>query len=151
MPQMILKTTVDGSVPEVYDRFGPDLLLQLSPPGMKVTIHEMSYPIELDTDVVIEVSILGIIKQHWHNRITEVIKTDDSCHFVDEGLKLPGMFKSWRHVHRICVGTDGKTQIVDDVTYTSPNNLLGWLFFPAVYLQFAYRKPKYKAFFKSKN
>lgn len=117
---------------------------------MKVKIHEMAYPIRIDSLVRIEVTVMGMMKQRWKNIITELKTSATECFFVDEGLELPGMFSKWRHKHLIRSGKDGRTEIVDDISYESGNKLLTWLIFPAVYLQFAYRKPVYRKYFREK-
>jgi ligand-binding SRPBCC domain-containing protein len=63
---------------------------------------------------------LGYWWIHWHARITEV---DPPRRFVDE--QVSGPFLAWRHEHRFESLEDGKTRIVDTVTYDMPWGMLG--------------------------
>ncbi len=142
--QFKIVTPVQGSVKEVYDQFNKELLVKLTPPGMKVRLLRYDEPTVPGAIVQIETKMLGIIKQQWLNKITEVVETDQESFFVDEGVELPFPLKSWRHKHLIRKG-ESHTEIVDDIQYSA--GLLTWLLHPIVWLQFAWRKPQYKKVF----
>lgn len=141
-----LSTSVSQDYNTVFDRFNKDLLVALTPPGIKLNPVEFGGS-AVDDVVHLEVTILGIFKQEWYNVITESESNEKRNYFVDEGVRLPGILKTWRHEHIIEKEGDG-AKIIDLVTYTSPFFLLDWLMYPFLYLQFAYRRPIYRKFFK---
>ncbi|SER47781.1 SRPBCC family protein [Salipaludibacillus aurantiacus] len=57
-----------------------------------------------------------IVKLNWKGEITE---TADRKYFIDEGLKIPFPFKSWRHVHAFKRLEGNGTRMIDRVEYTS--------------------------------
>ena len=144
-----LVTQVAGNHREVFRRFDKELLLKLTPPGMKAELKRYDEPTAVGSVVELNVTMLGLIKQEWENDITDYEENDAECYFVDEGRKLPWPLKSWRHKHLIRKAkTDAGmecVEIVDDIEYTAG----GWTPFihPVVWLQFAYRKPLYRKFF----
>lgn len=140
-----LSTPVAQDYNQVFDQFDQRLLKKLTPPGMKLKAIQFDGSEKGDV-VHLEVTILGLIKQEWYNVITESGRNEKRNYFVDEGVRLPGMFKYWRHEHSIEKNGDSAV-IVDNITYKSPFFLLDWLLWPTVLLQFAYRKPIYKKFF----
>lgn len=139
-----LITPVKGSVKEVFRQFDKDLLLKLTPPGMKIRLIRYDEPTEPGAMVQIEAKMMGIVKQEWLNEITEVVEEDDQAFFVDEGIELPFPLKSWKHKHLIRKGPT-EVEIVDDIEYSA--GWLTWLIHPIIWLQFAWRKPQYRKIF----
>lgn len=48
------------------------------------------------------------------SKITEMESSDDSLTYVDEGIELPKVLKSWRHTHKISENGDGGL-IIDEL------------------------------------
>ena len=140
-----ISTSVAQNYNQVFDQFDERLLKQLTPPGMQLKLIEFDGS-KKGGVVHLEVTILRLLKQEWYNEITEFERGEQRNYFVDEGVKLPGLFKYWRHEHSIEKDGTG-TRIVDNITYKSPFLLLDWLLWPTLFLQFAYRKPIYKRMF----
>lgn len=144
---IIIKTRVAGNYRDVFAKFDRELFEALTPPGMKVDL--VRFDGSATGDIVhIRLSILGLIKQEWISKITEDRIEDDKAWFIDEGEKLPGFLSYWKHRHIVRKSESGSI-IVDNITYKTPFILLDWLIYPALYLQFAYRKPVYRKFFRS--
>lgn len=142
--KITLNTQVDQSLPNVIEGFNAELFLKLNPPFPTVKLKQFDGCITGDT-VSLELNFI-LFKQIWTSKITEDEKTDDAFFFVDEGIKLPFFFKSWRHKHLLCRQGD-KTVITDAITYRTPFILLDWIMYPLLYLQFLYRKPIYRSVF----
>ena len=85
-------------------------------------------------------------KQKWTSEIIEDQTDEKEFYFIDKGIELPFFLKKWTHKHRII--KDGENAIIrDEIEYQAPFLLLTWLLYPAMLLQFAYRKPIYKRIF----
>ena len=144
---IIIKTPVAGNYKEVFSKFDQNLFEALIPPGMKVDLVRFDGSSTGDT-VHIRLSILGLIKQEWISKITEDHVSDDQAWFIDEGEELPGFLSFWKHRHIVRKSESGSI-IIDNITYKTPFILLDWLIYPAIYLQFVYRKPIYRKYFHS--
>ncbi|MFM2375938.1 MAG: hypothetical protein RLZZ165_1035 [Bacteroidota bacterium] len=139
-------TRVKGNFQKVFAEFDHSLLLKLTPPGFRVQLLRADPPAMEGGRIVLQVTILGILRQHWENAFSAHETGDEECHFVDEGVTLPFPLKRWRHDHRVL--RDGENaRIVDDVTYSSGLRLLDWLLYPIMWMQFAYRMPIYRKHF----
>ncbi len=136
-----IKTLVDQRLPEVIAGFNGDLFLKLNPPFPKVRLIQFDGCKTGDL-VSLELNFL-LFKQVWTSEITEDFSDSEQFFFVDQGVKLPFFFKTWKHKHILQV-RDDKTVITDDITYQTPSLLTDWLMYPLLYLQFLYRKPVYR-------
>ena len=148
--QIKIRTQVPGTPEAVFALFDRELLLSLTPPLMHVNLLRMDMPTRVGGIVHLEVIIMGIAKQEWYNEITEYATSPEQCHFTDRGVRLPAMFGAWEHRHIVRRNAQGKTEIVDDVNYKSRNAFLTVLLYPVVFLQFWYRRPIYRKFFKAR-
>jgi ligand-binding SRPBCC domain-containing protein len=153
--RLILKTTVDSPVEQVWRGFDRRLFDQLSPPFPPVEV--VRFDGCLTGDVVhLRLNFL-LFKQDWTSHIIDQQPTDISqrpaeIFFVDEGRQLPFFLRYWHHRHRLIRQTapDGREQtiIADEVTFRTPNRLTDWLFYPLLWGQFAYRQPIYRRYFR---
>jgi len=139
-----IKTLVDQRLPEVIAGFNGDLFLKLNPPFPKVRLIQFDGCKTGDL-VSLELNFL-LFKQVWTSEITEDFSDSEQFFFVDQGIRLPFFFKTWKHKHMLQV-RDDKTVITDDITYQTPSLLTDWLMYPLLYLQFLYRKPVYRKVF----
>ena len=145
--KITINTNVDQGLTQVIDGFNAELFLKLNPPFP--TVELVQFDGCKTSDIVsLELNFI-FFKQMWTSKITEDEQTPDSFFFVDEGIKLPFFFKSWRHKHLLCRQGD-KTVITDAITYRTPFILLDWIMYPFLYLQFLYRKPVYRKVFGKK-
>ena len=102
---------------------------------------------QVGDEVHLELNFL-FFRQRWVSRITESQVVKGEIFFVDEGTQLPFFLSRWRHRHRI-LDRAGGAVIIDEIDFQAPNRLLEFLLLPALYLQFLYRKPIYKRFFRA--
>lgn len=137
-----LRTSVSNHFLNVKELFDEKLFMKLSPPFPLLRLQRFD-GCEKGDKVAIQLNFL-LFKQEWHSLIVSSETTTDEFVFVDEGTKLPFMFCSWRHRHVIRRLGDNETEIIDEIYFSSHNILLDYLLLPAMYLQFAYRKPIYK-------
>lgn len=142
-----LQTIVDQNLQQVWQGFDDSLLKALTPPFPKVKV--LRYDGNHTGDIVsFQLNVLGI-KQTWTSLITDHQVMDHRCYFIDEGTELPFFLKTWRHVHGLDRHPSG-TMIDDYIEYTTPYFWLDYLIYPVLWLQFAYRKPIYKKYFRIK-
>lgn len=142
--RLVIKTKVKQDIKSVWEGFNAELFLKLNPPFPKAKLLRFDGS-KTNDQVHIELDFL-VSKSQWVSHIVDHGEGDSEIFFVDEGVKMPSMFKEWRHRHRIVKDGEG-TMIIDDITYKSPNVLLDYLLLPSLYLQFLYRIPVYKRFF----
>lgn len=144
--KLTLRTAVRGDHASVYAQFTKELLLKLTPPGMKLEMVRYDEPTEVGSIVHLKMSMLGVIKQEWYMHIIEKVEEKDQSWFIDEGIRLPGFLKSWQHKHLVQQEGDHAV-IVDAVTYSGRNAVLSYLLYPVIWMQFAIRKPYYRKHF----
>ncbi|MFY7825646.1 MAG: SRPBCC family protein [Flectobacillus sp.] len=143
---IFLKTPVEQSIQEVWEGFDEKLFKALAPPFPPFRVLRFDGCVTGDK-VGIELDFI-FFKQNWESDIVEHQKTEEEYFFVDKGTKLPFFLSSWQHKHRI-VRVHTQTYIIDDIKYNTPNIILDFLIYPVLYLQFLYRKPIYKRYFKT--
>ncbi|WPP53170.1 SRPBCC family protein [Catalinimonas niigatensis] len=140
-----LTTQVKQNYKAVMEGFTEDLFIKLSPPFPPVKLLQFD-GCKKDDVVALELNFI-FFKQQWVSLILEDGLNDEEFYFIDFGTKLPFFLKYWRHHHRIIKREPG-TEIVDDITFKSPLPFLDFLLWPALWLQFLYRKPVYKKVFR---
>lgn len=142
-----LSTPVEQDYLSVKDGFNESLFKKLSPPFPPVKLLRFDGSSKGDL-VILELNFI-FFKQKWESEITEDNTDSNEFYFIDEGVKLPFFLGKWKHKHRIIKSESG-TEIKDEIEYKGPNKLMTVLLYPALYLQFLYRKPIYKKIFKLK-
>jgi len=143
--RILISTKVELDYKTVYSRFDVNLFKKLKPPLVGLYVKRFDGCNKGD-EVHIEINTLGI-KQPWNALITENAGNEQEIVFVDEGIVLPNFIKTWKHTHRI-VKNGSSSIIIDDIKYKTPNILLDFISYPVMYLQFFYRKPVYKSYFR---
>ena len=146
--RLVISTRVEQSLLEVKSGFTKELFLSLNPPFPPVRLLQFDGCKKGDK-VALELNFI-FFKQKWVSVITHDNTDENLFEFIDEGAQLPFFLKTWIHHHKVLATSDGESEIVDDITFTSPFLLMDYLLFPALYLQFLYRKPVYKKLFKPK-
>lgn len=142
-----IETTVDQKQQVVIDHFNQELFKALNPPWVKADLVRYDGNKPGDT-VALKLDFL-IFKQNWISEITAEHQDEQSYYFIDEGKKLPFFLSYWKHKHIIEKKGEQQSIIRDDIEFKAPFGLLSLLLYPALYLQFAYRKPIYKKFFQA--
>jgi len=141
-----IRTTVAKSYWEVWLGFDETLFRKLSPPFPPVKVVRFDGCKEGDI-VSLELNFL-FFKQRWTSLITVQETTDSEIFFVDKGTQLPFFLAFWQHRHRI-IKDQNQAIIADEIEFQTPFLLTDYLFYPLLWLQFAYRKPIYRKVFKS--
>ena len=143
---LTLRTPVAQPPALVLAGFTRELFLALAPPFPKLRLHRFDGCRRGD-QVEIELRA-GPVSQRWTSLITDDGQLPDgTLYFVDEGQTLPGPLRYWRHRHLIEPGPDGGSVIVDAIEFRTASPLLDALLYPAMWAQFAYRKPIYRRVF----
>ena len=142
--KITIETHVRQSYLQVKEGFNESLFKKLSPPFPPVKLLQFDGSSKGDL-VSLELNFI-FFKQKWTSEITEDQTNDQEFYFIDQGVELPFFLNKWTHKHRII--KDGENSIIrDEINYQAPFLILSWLLFPAMLLQFAYRKPIYKKIF----
>ena len=141
-----IATKVNAPLEKVKEGFTEDLFLSLNPPFPPVDLIRFDGCKKGDT-VALELNFI-LFRQHWISVITQDETNDEAWHFIDKGVQLPFFLKRWKHKHEVVVSEHGST-IIDDISFSTGFFLTNLLMYPALYLQFLYRKPIYKNIFKS--
>lgn len=148
---LLLQTPVTSSVQQVWNGFDRSLFDKLSPPFPPVDVIRFDGCLRGDF-VHLRLNFL-VFKQDWISEIIDQKRIADSTHlseiyFIDQGTQLPFFLAYWQHRHRIVHDErTGGALIIDDITFRTPFRLTDYLFYPLLWLQFAYRKPIYRRIF----
>ncbi|WP_373520410.1 hypothetical protein [Aquiflexum sp.] len=140
-----IETVVQQDFLKVKEGFNQSLFTKLSPPFPPVKLLRFDGSIKGDF-VTLELNFI-FFKQKWTSEIVADKTTDQEFYFIDKGVELPFFLKEWQHKHRIIKSGQGSI-IRDEITYKSGFSLLTLMLYPALFLQFLYRKPIYKKIFK---
>jgi ligand-binding SRPBCC domain-containing protein len=142
--KITIETPVNQDYLQVKEGFNETLFKKLSPPFPPVKLLRFDGSTKGDL-VTLELNFI-FFKQKWTSEIMEDLTTDKEFYFIDKGIELPFFLKKWTHKHRIV--KDGENSMIrDEIDYQAPFWVLTWLLYPAMLLQFAYRKPIYKKIF----
>jgi ligand-binding SRPBCC domain-containing protein len=142
--KLIIETQVEQEYLQVKKGFDESLFTKLSPPFPPVKLLRFDGSSKGDL-VSLELNFI-FFKQKWTSEIIEDQTDEKEFYFIDKGIELPFFLKKWIHKHRII--KNGENAIIrDEIDYQAPFLLLTWLLYPAMLLQFAYRKPIYKKIF----
>ncbi len=139
-----ISTLVKQPYTKVFEGFDQNLFIKLAPPFPPVKLLRFD-GCKVDDRVALRLNFI-FFKQTWESLITDYQNNAQEISFVDEGVKLPFFLKYWKHRHRV-VKEGEQTQIVDDISFKTPFFLFDYLMYPALYLQFLYRKPIYRKMF----
>lgn len=143
--KILISTPVEQDYLSVKEGFNENLFLQLSPPFPPVRLLRFDGSAKGDT-VILELNFL-LFKQNWVSEITDDQTNENEFYFIDEGVELPFFLKKWKHKHRI-IRAGNQSIIRDEIEYQGPFGLMTLLLYPALLLQFLYRKPIYKKIFR---
>ncbi|TAE27330.1 MAG: hypothetical protein EAZ91_16330 [Cytophagales bacterium] len=144
--KLLLKTPVRQPLPQVWAGFDRSLFEKLAPPFPPVEVVRFDGCAKGDV-VHLRLNFI-FFKQDWISDIVDQQATPDEIFFIDQGSKLPFFLRYWHHRHRLVLDPQtGGTVVIDDITFRTPSLLTDWLFYPLMWLQFAYRKPIYRHVF----
>lgn len=140
-----ISTLVNKDYKFVYENFERDLFEKLSPPWVKVKLERFDGSKKGDY-VILNLDFI-FFKQEWVSLITEDSEDMEEIYFIDRGEKLPFFLKYWNHKHRI-LKKGNQSLIIDQIEFKTPFCIPEIIMYPLLYLQFFYRKPIYKNFFR---
>ncbi|MBD2723386.1 SRPBCC family protein [Hymenobacter armeniacus] len=141
-----LRTAVPQSPARVMAGFTRALFEALAPPFPKLRVLRFD-GCHTGDHVEIELNT-GVKKLRWTSLIVDDGVQPDGTHFfVDEGQILPPPLRYWRHRHLIQPGPNGGSVIVDALEYRTASPWLDRLLYPAMWAQFAWRRPIYRRWF----
>ncbi|WP_045689215.1 SRPBCC family protein [Hymenobacter sp. AT01-02] len=143
---LILRTHVAATPAQVWQGFTRELFLDLAPPFPPFRLRRFDGCHRGD-EVHIELGA-GPLCYPWTSLITDHgTQPDGTYFFVDEGQKLPPPLRFWRHRHLMQPAAGGGTYIVEDLEYRTGLRALDVLLYPAMWAQFAWRRPIYRRWF----
>ncbi len=140
-----VKTKVNAPIEHVWGNFNRNLFLKLAPVFPPLTLLRFD-GCKVGDIVCLKLGFI-FFSQIWESHVIAQETKENEISFIDEGKKLPFFLKYWQHTHILQKNADNTTTIIDAISYKSPF-WLDYLFFPLLYLTFAYRIPIYKKFFK---
>ena len=142
-----LRTAVAQPPAQVMAGFTRELFIALAPPFPRLRLLRFD---GCRTGDRVEIELDTLVKRlPWTSLIVDDgQQPDGTLFFVDEGQQLPPPLRYWRHRHLIQPGPAGGSIIVDDLEYHTATPLLDALLYPAMWAQFAWRKPIYRRWFR---
>ena len=144
--RVIIKTAVIQLPPEVMSGFTQALFVALAPPFPRLRLLRFD---GCRTGDRVEIELDTVVKRlPWTSLIVaDGQQPDGTLFFVDEGQVLPPPLRYWQHRHLVQPGPQGGSIIVDDLEYRTASRLLDVLLYPAMWAQFAWRRPIYRRWF----
>jgi ligand-binding SRPBCC domain-containing protein len=142
-----LSCEVPGYYKEVMDAFDRKLFEALAPayPPMEVERFTGS-----KTGDEVTLTFKGPLPMKWVSMITDHGSDSEKAFFIDRGVVLPFGLTYWKHHHIVEKIDAHHSRIIDDMFFSGKNKWRGALLYPALYLAFSARKPKYLKYFRSK-
>lgn len=141
--RIIIKTTLQTDFKTVINNFDINLFKALKPPLLPLKVLRFDGSKAND-----EVHLDLGFGQKWISTIKESSATATEWYFIDQGKLLPKPLKEWQHLHKVIALENNQTQIADDIQYQTYHILLDYMIYPFLYLQFLWRIPAYKKYFK---
>lgn len=141
-------TRVEGTLPEIRGRFTEALFRFVIPPGTKIKFLDFG-GCNPGNELRMELKLLGVLPQSWHNLITEMHEDARSWSFTDEGLQVPFPIRNWKHRHLVEQIEPGICLIRDQIRFSTSPKWLAFLMLPVLRLPFVLRKAKYQEFFRN--
>ncbi len=139
------ETLVHQSKETVFKQFDVKLFQRLTPPLTKVELIQFD---GCQVGDVVELNVKSILNtQHWVSKVIEYHEGEKEIYFVDKAQTMPYPLTFWRHKHIIREIEEG-TLIIDDIKLEAKNKVVGFFFYPFIWLAMGYRKRVYKKVFK---
>jgi len=140
--RILLSTRVQNTtVNQTIHLFNRESFLKLSPPFPKSELLQFDGCKKGD---LVKLRLRLFFAWHyWDSEIIENSQTDYSWQFIDSGTRLPFFLSGWLHKHSL-VQSENDVFVIDDIEFKAHNRLFEWLIYPALWIQFAFRKPIYR-------
>ena len=142
-----LRTAVSQPPALVMAGFTRELFVALAPPFPRLRLLRFD---GCRTGDRVEIELDTLVKRlSWTSLIVDDgVQPDGTLFFIDEGQVLPPPLRFWRHRHLIQPGPNGGSVIVDALEYRTASRLLDVVIYPAMWAQFAWRRPIYRRWFR---
>tara|TARA_Y100001972_G_scaffold119305_1_gene160431 strand:- start:6404 stop:6847 length:444 start_codon:yes stop_codon:yes gene_type:complete len=142
-----IKTLIRGvSKDRIKQGFTKQLFLSLNPPLPKVKLLQFDGCKSGDV-VGLELNFI-LFRQKWVSEIVEDDEDEQVWYFIDKGILLPFFLSFWEHRHIVESGESGSV-IIDDISFSTGFLITDLFLYPLLSLQFLYRKPIYRKWFKT--
>ncbi len=143
---ILIQTQVLAPLQTVAEHFDQRLLTFVSPPfpPTRLLRYEGNHA---GAEVHVELNFL-FFRQVWKSKIISFQKNDKQMIFVDEGIQCPFFLNYWHHEHKVDAVSESVSLITDDIHFRTPFWLTDYLLYPIMYLQFWYRQPRYRMYFR---
>lgn len=141
-----ISTKVYASLDQTKASFDRKLFEKLAPPFPKMRLLRFDGS-DVGDIVAVELNFV-FWKQNWVSRIVSNKSCSTYYYFIDEGIELPFFFKKWKHRHEL-KACGHQTIVTDSIYFKGPNLLIELATYPLLLLQFLYRKPVYRKYFKN--
>ena len=142
-----IKTLIRGvSKDRIKQGFTKQLFLSLNPPLPKVKLLQFDGCKSGDV-VGLELNFI-LFRQKWVSEIVEDDEHEQVWYFIDKGILLPFFLSFWEHRHIVESGESGSV-IIDDISFSTGFLITDLFLYPLLSLQFLYRKPIYRKWFKT--
>ncbi len=140
-----ITTKVEQDFRKVFSRFDLSLFNKLKPPLVSFKVIRFD-GCKRGDKVELEIGMLWK-KQFWRAVIVDDFDSECMIYFTDTGEILPKPLTYWKHKHIIekCVDS---SKIIDDICYETGSKIVNFLLYPLIFMQFFYRKPIYKSYFR---
>ncbi len=143
--KLVLKTKVNQNYRKVFPQFDLKLFLALKPPFLPVKLDRFDGS-KKNNQVHMTINLI-FKKEKWITIIIDEGRKENELYFIDEAKVLPFFLTNWIHKHRIIKNGNGSI-IIDDIFFKTPNVIFDIVFYIIFLIQFLYRKPVYKKYFK---
>ncbi|MBK6507528.1 MAG: SRPBCC family protein [Ignavibacteria bacterium] len=91
----------------------------ITPPGISVKILSIELPLKLGSEIVLNVTQFGLIRNKWHIKLTEFVENK-----LITDTQIKGPFALWKHKH-IFEDKGETTLMTDEIEFKLPFGILG--------------------------
>lgn len=148
MMNFTLETRVRGHFLSVFGQMNRDIFDLLPPPVGRVEV--LRYEGEQPGNVVEVVLHLPLLPpQPWRTDMVAREVSETEAFFTDAHVQGPQPFflRAWRHTHRVVADGPDHSRIRDEIFFAGPWWIPGIALYAVLWVQFAARRPRYRAIF----
>ncbi|MBK6878262.1 MAG: SRPBCC family protein [Ignavibacteria bacterium] len=122
----------------------------ITPPGISVKILSIELPLKLGSEIVLNVTQFGLIRNKWHIKLTEFVENK-----LITDTQIKGPFAVWKHKH-IFEDNGETTLMTDELEFELPFGILGDIAYSVfvarlIRNQFEYRQKVTKKILESRS
>ena len=122
----------------------------ITPPGISVKILSIELPLKLGSEIVLNVTQFGLIRNKWHIKLTEFVENK-----LITDTQIKGPFAVWKHKH-IFEDKGETTLMTDQIEFKLPFGILGDIAYSVfvarlIRNQFEYRQKVTKKILESRS